>query len=49
MKKYKVIKNFVDKYTKESCYTGDVLELTPERAEELEGYVEEVKGKKNGK
>lgn len=46
MKKYKVIKDYVDKYTKEDRYIGDELELTDERAKELEGYVEKVKEKK---
>lgn len=50
MKKYKVIKPYVDKYTKEDRYIGQELELTTDRAKELEEYVKEVKEKKkNGK
>ena len=48
MKKYKVIKPYADKYTGEDRYIGQELELTADRAKELEGYVKEVK-KKNGK
>ena len=49
MKKYKVVKAYVDKYTGADRYTGDVIELDPARAKELKDYVQEVKEKKNGK
>ena len=49
MKKYKVIKPYVDKYTGEDRYTGDEVELTAARAKELKEYVQEAKEKKNGK
>ena len=49
MKKYKVVKPYVDKYTHEDRYTGDVIELTAARAKELKEYVKEVKEKKNDK
>lgn len=43
--KYKVIKEYSDRITKEYRAVGDVVELTDERAEELKagGYVEEKK------
>lgn len=57
MKKYKVITGFIDKETGIQRYTREVLELEPERAKQLKGYVEEIPGqakpkketKKNGK
>ena len=50
MKKYKVIRNYVDKYTKEMRYAGDVVELTLERAKELgkDGYID-TRGEKKTK
>jgi hypothetical protein len=43
--KYKVIKEYADRITKEYRAVGDVVELTDERADELKagGYVEDVK------
>lgn len=57
MKKYKVITGFIDKETGTQHYTREVLELDPNRAKQLKGYVEEIPGqekpkkeaKKNGK
>ena len=50
MKKYKVIKRYVDKYDKEIHYTGETVALEATRAAELKGYVKEVKEKnKDGK
>ena len=53
MAKYKVIKDYVDRITKEDRYAGMSVELTEARAEELEaaGYIEKPKKKvkKNGK
>lgn len=43
MRQYAVTKRFVDKYTKEMFVEGSVVQLTPERAEELDGYVELIK------
>ena len=45
MKKYVVINDFVDKYTKELRYKGNKLELEDARAKELTegGYIEKAK------
>jgi len=43
MKKYKVIKEYVDKYTLDLHYRGSTVELTPSRAFDLADYVEEIK------
>ena len=57
MKKYKVVTGFIDKDTGEQHYTREVLDLEPDRAKQLKGFVEEIPGqekpkkeaKKNGK
>lgn len=48
MKKYKVIKDYVDKYTLDYHYKGTIVELTDKRASDLFAYVKEIKeGKKD--
>lgn len=37
--KYEVITPFVDKYTGEEYPAGDLIEITAERAKELQGYI----------
>lgn len=49
MKKYVVINDFVDKYTKELCCKGEILELEDKRAKELSGYIEKAKEDKDKK
>lgn len=49
MKKYKVIKPYVDKHTLEMHERGDVVELDDARAKELTDVVEELKAKDGGK
>lgn len=56
MKKYKVITGFIEKETGEQRYTNQVLDLEPDRAKQLKGFVEEIPGQakpkkeaKNGK
>lgn len=48
MVKVKVVKRYVDRFTKKICKVEAVLEYGPKRAEELvkNGYVEKVEEKK---
>lgn len=51
MAKYEVVKEFKDAYTKKTYHVGDVIELTKQRAKEIDdnlaafggGYIHQVK------
>ena len=43
MKKYEVVKDYVDKYTLEYQHKGAIVELTDKRASDLHAYVKKVK------
>ena len=49
MKKYKVTTGFIDKDTGEQHYTREVLDLEPDRAKQLKGFVEEIPGQEKPK
>ena len=48
-KKYIATKSFFEKTVKKILYTGDIIELSEDRAKELNGFVELVKAKSKGK